>query len=315
MTQTAALDTHTVTVNGTTETPWRKHYRNKVTLMEFQRRGDVARRPDKAGSDVTGRPGWTFAGSYQNERGYLKALQSGVPTELAAQKYRELSGKLTADLEAALPHIPNARRRLVAREEGDSISVERYIDRDPACWEFTQRLSGVKRFINLGVNLVGSCVESENTFAATVCAATVLADALRQRGFAVRITGMVVCGTGSIGWDSEELVNGPIDEFGIYWPMLDYGETFTPEAMLAWGTAATTRFLKFGWADTGWKVRYWAGRGRVHPTVSQTVLDLTGVDALVHVNSTWASGYDSTIAAQLLKVANGLMEKLGLSAR
>lgn len=287
------------------------HKKNDVQVATFPNRHMVAQLPPVLHSttkdSIREKSQFAFGPWVDRESpvdAFLHDLRTGRPSEELKDMYTKMKVELGTKIRAKLPEIPLARRKRVISDDGDSINIDRFLERDTDCWESMTKVSGRKRFITIGISIIGSCVQQEEEFARNICAAVTVAEQFRAKGYSVRIVGISTVGPGWISW----MKSRKVKEFGFIWPLVDYGDQFSPKALLNWGTSPMTRFLSFAWWDTIWpEVKEWSSRGTCQNPTKET-LELAKVDMCLHMR---LPGDDTAFVAKVSKMAEGVVKTLG----
>lgn len=122
-------------------------------------------------------------GNYYTRAKFDAALVES-PQELI-DSVTELKNELLGDL--ALPTQPRRRVRR-GLDNGDDINADRWLDRDPNCWERSVREPTTRKVLKLGINLAicGGAQPCELLYRGA--AALALTDVLIERGESVEIT-------------------------------------------------------------------------------------------------------------------------------
>jgi hypothetical protein len=91
----------------------------------------------------------------------------------------------------ALPTVPRRRVRH-GREDGEEMDADRWLVREPNCWDRTVRESVPRRTVIIGINLSVHCQQKPAELLYRGAAACALADVLTLRGMNVGIVGFLV---------------------------------------------------------------------------------------------------------------------------
>jgi hypothetical protein len=129
---------------------------------------------------LTGNNEW---GNYYTPEKFNAALQS--PPQELLDAVTQLKDELVGELA-----LPTQARRRVRRglDHGDEITADRWLDRDPNCWERSVRELTTRQVVKLAVNLTVCGLASPKQLLYRGAAALALADVLTERGHNVEIT-------------------------------------------------------------------------------------------------------------------------------
>jgi len=131
------------------------------------------------------------AGDRWANRHTVATLRKAVsdPSAKLLSAIDEMRGHLVDDLA-----LPTAPRRRVRRglESGDEMDPDRWLVRNPYCWEQSQREPQPRRTVTIGVNVTVYWAQEPEELLYRGAAACALADVLTARGLNVRILGLSV---------------------------------------------------------------------------------------------------------------------------
>lgn len=223
------------------------------------------------------------SGRHDPQEDVRRYLEAGKPDAETRAIYEDLMTNNDLDLAAQVNRrsVPNVRRHVTTCEEGDSVNIERAMQRDSDCWECHQFKSTRQRTVSIGINY-SSGHHGADLFQKLGAAAAVVLGVLRSQGYRVRLVGTRIVST--------EFSNPESDLVGMYWPIIDFGERFDIERILCWGHTAV-----FTWFARVWCYHLFAedyplidmkwGYAAIAPQIPTGALREAGVDHILYTPS------------------------------
>ena len=183
---------------------------------------------------TVGKPWKVPGGREENIANLKKHLSEGIAVPEVIKEFDRMKAKLSSDL-LDNPFAP-AKRIRTRGVDGDEVLVDRALLMEPDCFE--KRSPGRKRnTVSLAIPGTVSASKGYSVFVEKVVLATLLTDALEERGYQVRvIMSYNVYGIGNTAQC-------------IWFTLKDFSEPVDVNRLLSAATPGALRFYCFGWND------------------------------------------------------------------